>query len=209
MSEAYKSPEPQVSRELRAQGKRTRQRLLSAATDVFAERGYHSARVDDIVRAARTSHGTFYLYFANKQEVLLALAVECAQELQLLVDELAVVADGGAQADSVGEWLQRFIAVYGEFGPIIRAWMENQVADRETNLLGVEVFTAIASGLAKCIRATGGDASPVAVGALMAMLERYSYFVASGRVSAPTPEESAAFIRTVYRGFFDITAIPA
>ncbi len=49
-------------------------RLLDAGMRVFAERGYHAARVDDIVRAARTSHGTFYLYFANKEDLLCTLA---------------------------------------------------------------------------------------------------------------------------------------
>jgi AcrR family transcriptional regulator len=37
------------------------QRLLDAGVEVFAARGYHAARVDDIVKVAETSHGTFYL----------------------------------------------------------------------------------------------------------------------------------------------------
>ncbi len=47
-------------------------RLLDAGMHVFAERGYHAARVDDIVRAARTSHGTVSLYFANKEALCTA-----------------------------------------------------------------------------------------------------------------------------------------
>ena len=53
---------------------------------MFARRGYHAARVDDVVRAARTSHGTFYLYFANKEDLLRALAVDCAHRLTDLAD---------------------------------------------------------------------------------------------------------------------------
>ena len=63
-------------------------KLSDAGLRVFAERGYHAARVDDIVRAARTSHGTFYLYFANKEDLLRALAVECADSLFELADSL-------------------------------------------------------------------------------------------------------------------------
>lgn len=175
--------------------------------DVFAERGYHAARVDDIVRAARTSHGTFYLYFANKEELLRSLALECAEEIQGLAGQLVAIADGGATEPDVAQWLTTFVQVYGEYGPVIRAWMENQVADREVNALGVQAFTAIASGLARCIRAAGGDDSAVAIGALMAMLERYSYYVASGRVATPTPTALDTFTRTAYRGFFGPVAV--
>ena len=67
------------------------QRLLDAGLRVFAERGYHAARVDDIVRAPRTSHGTFYLYFANKEDLLRALAVDCAHELTDMADTIGPI----------------------------------------------------------------------------------------------------------------------
>src|SRR5215831_10830956 len=57
---------PAQDRELRAQGRQTVRRLLEAGLAEFDERGFQAVRVDDIVRRARTSHGTFYLYFSNK-----------------------------------------------------------------------------------------------------------------------------------------------
>lgn len=51
----------------------TRQRILEAAEEVFAEKGYHGAVVDDIVRAADMSKGGFYFHFPNKQGIFLAL----------------------------------------------------------------------------------------------------------------------------------------
>ena len=66
-------------------------KLFDAGMRVFAERGYHAARVDDIVRAARTSHGTFYLYFANKEDLLRALAVDCAEDLAKLADHIGPI----------------------------------------------------------------------------------------------------------------------
>ncbi|MDI3299149.1 MAG: TetR/AcrR family transcriptional regulator [Bacillota bacterium] len=50
-----------------------RERLLQAAETVLAERGYHGARVDDVVRRARASKGAFYHYFSSKEELLLEL----------------------------------------------------------------------------------------------------------------------------------------
>ena len=47
-----------------------RQVLLRAARDVFATKGYHDAKVDDIVALAKVAKGTFYLYFRDKRSVL-------------------------------------------------------------------------------------------------------------------------------------------
>jgi AcrR family transcriptional regulator len=57
---------PNEERELKSQGKKTMGNLLDAGISVLTEKGYHAARVDDIVKAAAVSHGTFYLYFSNK-----------------------------------------------------------------------------------------------------------------------------------------------
>ena len=54
----------------------------------FDSRGYHATRVNDVVEIAKTSHGTFYLYFANKEDVLRALVNEAATEVQSLYDAL-------------------------------------------------------------------------------------------------------------------------
>src|SRR5260370_30325994 len=64
---------PAQERKLRSQGKETLRRLLDAGMVTFEKRGYHAARVDDIVKVAKTSHGTFYLYFANKEDLFWAL----------------------------------------------------------------------------------------------------------------------------------------
>src|SRR6202043_1312194 len=138
---------PAQGRELRAQGRRTLRRLLDAGLRVFARRGYHAARVDDIVRAARTSHGTFYLYFANKEELLRALAIQCAQEMGALAGRLGEVTDDAAGAAELRRFLETFFSTYARFGPVLRAWMEGNVEDRETSQLGVVAFTDIATAL--------------------------------------------------------------
>jgi len=50
----------------------TRERLLRAAADVFAERGYDGTRVADIAAAAGVSNGALYAHFGSKAELLLA-----------------------------------------------------------------------------------------------------------------------------------------
>ena len=46
-----------------------RQKILAHARDVFARRGYHDAKIEDIVLAAGIARGTFYLYFKDKRAV--------------------------------------------------------------------------------------------------------------------------------------------
>jgi AcrR family transcriptional regulator len=48
----------------------TRERLLRAAADVFAQRGYDGTRVTDIAAAAGVSNGAIYAHFASKAELL-------------------------------------------------------------------------------------------------------------------------------------------
>src|SRR4030081_2025961 len=49
------------------------QRILDAATRVFAAKGYHGTLVDEIALEAHTSKGGVYFHFPNKQAIFLAL----------------------------------------------------------------------------------------------------------------------------------------
>jgi TetR/AcrR family transcriptional regulator, fatty acid metabolism regulator protein len=51
----------------------TRTRILEAAVQVFAQKGYHETRVDDIVAESKTSKGSVYFYFPSKQDIFLGL----------------------------------------------------------------------------------------------------------------------------------------
>jgi len=59
----------------------TRDKILRAALAVFAQKGYHRAIVDDIVRASRTSKGAVYHHFPNKEALFLALVDEFSARL--------------------------------------------------------------------------------------------------------------------------------
>ncbi|MEV5894250.1 TetR/AcrR family transcriptional regulator [Nonomuraea fuscirosea] len=50
----------------------TRERLLRAAADAFAEHGYDGTRVADIAAAAGVSNGALYAHFGSKAELLVA-----------------------------------------------------------------------------------------------------------------------------------------
>src|SRR3982750_2747440 len=100
---------PAQERELRAQGKKTMRKLLDAAMVVFEKRGYHAARVDDIVKVARTSHGTFYLYFSNKEDLFRALLGDVAEEVATLAETPGPVGPGPEGYDELRAWLGQFL----------------------------------------------------------------------------------------------------
>ena len=57
-------------------GKDRSQAILDATLAVFAEAGYHKARIEDIAERAGVAKGTIYLYFPSKKELFYALIEE-------------------------------------------------------------------------------------------------------------------------------------
>lgn len=57
------------------------QRITEAAIAVFAEKGFHTARISDIAERAGVADGTIYLYFRNKEDLLLSIFEEKMDEL--------------------------------------------------------------------------------------------------------------------------------
>lgn len=62
-----------------------RRQLLTAATAVFARRGYRAAGISDIVSEAGVARGTFYLYFESKAQVFLAIADDFYDRLEMAI----------------------------------------------------------------------------------------------------------------------------
>lgn len=76
---------------------RRNDRLLEAASTLFGQVGYESARIDAIAEAAEVSVGTFYNYFENKADLLLAIVTMEVEEV--LHQGAAVVAAPPARAE--------------------------------------------------------------------------------------------------------------
>src|ERR1700742_2233405 len=67
-------PAPDTTRTLTAKGRQTRAAIEQAARKLFAERGFHGTTLADITSAAGKSSAVFYRYFADKEDLLAALA---------------------------------------------------------------------------------------------------------------------------------------
>ena len=153
MSEAAESSEAVVDRLPGRRGQLTRRRLLDATTVLLETLPYRDVKVVDIAREAGTSPATFYQYFSDVEEAVLAIADEMASVVGPLLASLVsssswTDADGWAAALRVADG---FIAVWDAHRSVLRlidlATDEGDARFRtvRTRLLGApaEAFVAV------------------------------------------------------------------
>jgi AcrR family transcriptional regulator len=163
---------------LRSQGRKTMRKLLDAAMVAFDRRGYHATRVNDVVEIAKTSHGTFYLYFSNKEDLLRALVGEAAAEAQHLYDALTDDLGGESSWEDLRTWIGQYSALWTHYAPLLRSWTDLAAIDPELGVQVREVVTALSTALSDRIAAACRDSeidAEVAGMAVLAMLDRFHY----------------------------------
>jgi AcrR family transcriptional regulator len=69
-------------------GERRMQRLLDAAEQIFAERGYKAATTNEIAARAQTSIGTLYRFFPNKEAIVQHLVERYIQEAHAVYEKM-------------------------------------------------------------------------------------------------------------------------
>jgi AcrR family transcriptional regulator len=195
---------PASGRELRARGQRTVRKLLDAGIEVFGTKGYFPARVDDIVKVAKTSHGTFYLYFANKEDLFRALVLDVSEEIGELVDSLGPLtpdADGFAM---LRDWLGRFADLHRHYGPVIKAWTEAEIDTSEFGRMGASVLGDFVIKLGQRIaKSPAVVADPqLAALALVAMIERSNYYAISGQIGNGKADVSDTLAEIAFAALF-------
>ena len=112
----------------------SRRKLLDAARTLFAEKGYHATRSQDISKAAGVGHGTFYLYFKDKRECFLAFVDEARAALQADIDAaITGMPYGEERTFTVLKAIVNFSRKDENLGVIRAAMMDSDVIDpRET-----------------------------------------------------------------------------
>ncbi len=194
---------PAQERELGAQGRQTVRRLLEAGLAEFDERGFQAVRVDDVVRRAKTSHGTFYLYFANKEDLFKTLLRDALHDMEIITGEFPVVTRNAAGRAALRGWILRFCDTYAAHATVIRILSQAELVGEEVWGDGLQLLfrlaEAITQGMTASNRAAGGAAGDgsghgelpehaelTAVACLM-MLERVNYLL-SVEVRLPREE---------------------
>lgn len=153
-------------------GERTRQRLLDAGAALLPGRGYHDTRVDDIVAAAGVSHGTFYRYFTNKDDLFRVLAEAASTRLSALLDRLCL----DAPEAELRTWLQDWFTAYEADGGVISTWQEMRTSP-ELDAFSRQVALSVFARLVRALAPRGFGDPAVDATTLLALIERVPYSV--------------------------------
>lgn len=98
---------------------RTRRRLIEAAFEVVAERGFHAASVDLIAQRADLSTGALYANFANKDALLLAAFEEHVRWFERSLETAAASPDVRA---GIGDWIRGLRGEPEQFLVFVEFW---------------------------------------------------------------------------------------
>ncbi len=85
------------------------QKIILAATKVFAEKGFYNAKVADVAKEAQVADGTIYLYFKNKDDLLISIFEESMDRFTALVRKNLETTSHAV------EKLRRFISLHLEW----------------------------------------------------------------------------------------------
>jgi AcrR family transcriptional regulator len=84
----------------------TKERILEAAAQIFSEKGFHAASMQDIARSVNLQKASLYHHVSSKQEILLELL---DRALDILIEQIGAVT---SQASSPEEKLHQAMQVY-------------------------------------------------------------------------------------------------
>ena len=197
---------PAQDRELRAQGRDTVRRLLEAGMVEFEERGFHGVRVDDVVHRAGISHGTFYLYFSNKEDLFKALLKDALHDMEIVAGDFPVVTSDATGLTVLRHWVRKFFRAYAAHATVIRILSSADLVPDEVFSEGLQLFFAIAEAMTTGMTAAAAAAGKhqetpelTAVACLM-MLERVNYLI-STEVQLPVAEMSDKIADIMFAAF--------
>jgi len=197
--------EPARDRELRAQGRETVRRLLEAGVVEFEERGFNGVRVDDVVRRAGISHGTFYLYFSNKEDLFKALLRDALHDMETVAGDFPVVTEDETGLVVLRQWVRKFFAAYAAHSTVLRT-LSSANAPGEIFGDGLRLFfsitEAMTTGMTAAAEAAGRhqEHAELTAFACLMMLERVN-FVITTEVLLPVDEMADRIADIMFAAF--------
>jgi AcrR family transcriptional regulator len=202
------SPDPELvaidGRRLGLRARQTRRRLLDATGELLSSAGILDLKVVDVARRVGTSPATFYQYFQNVEEAVLALSEEVGDELHHLAGILEQPWSANGSLKLARQLVDGFIAYWDQYRPVLRARnLAAQEGDQRFRAVRIRTLSTITDRLADRIAESqaAGSLPPeitpyAAASALVAMMERMGDFHLE---LEPRGVSRAAMVETVAR----------
>lgn len=145
------------SRPKTKRGQARRAQILLAAEKVIGERGFSTASIADITRAADTALGTFYIYFSSKEDVFHELVLEMGRATRAMVAGSIARAPERLSAERAG--LEAFLNFVTERPALYRIVEEARFVDPDAYR---DYFTGFADAYSTGLREAEarGEVSP-------------------------------------------------
>lgn len=117
----------------RKKSEETRLRIIEAGRETFMRKGYHDTRVSEIIARTGLGHGTFWLYFRDKEELLRVLVEEMLAQFvdESLVDQLAPDHLDSRSLSDIEEIISRIVQVFENNQPLHQAVLEAAMQSEE------------------------------------------------------------------------------
>ena len=188
---------PAQQREHLARGRETIRKLLDAGMEVFGHDGYRGASIGDIVQRAGISRATFYLYFSNKDDLFRALVLDAVEEMTGLAESLGPVTLTDEGFVELRRWLERYLDLCAQLGPVFHAWTEAFATKAAFGDLGSQTLESFTATLERRLAAMGTPTPHLTAFALLGMLDRFSLYVRYQRVGVGREEMLDGLTRVV------------
>ena len=114
----------------------TQEQLLAAAREVFVDKGYQATTVGAITAAANTAHGTFYLYFRNKEDAFNKVMEDVTGRLY---DEAGSRWVRGDPHAAIEVSIRGYLAVFLEYRGLWRCLLEGTFASPTVEKMWLDI----------------------------------------------------------------------
>lgn len=133
------------------------QQILDTAAQLFARQHYHEVRMEDIASSAGVAKGTLYRYFADKEDLYLALTVHGMQ--RLFEESQDTVVGPGQPEEKLRAFITGLVGFYERYPYFLELWARVETSRSVASMSALQTIRAqffrLLTGLITEINAAG------------------------------------------------------
>jgi AcrR family transcriptional regulator len=180
-------------------------RLLDAAVAEFAAYGWHGTRMARIAKRAGTAHGTVYAYFADKDDLLLALYQEFSADFRATFAAMPPLEPGPEGFAVLREWMAEVCSSFQRNAAVAHAVAEEDSGAGRAAMRDQRRLRSVLSDRLRATGATGFDPMIAAL-SIYALIEGANQSVHRGELLVSEEELVNGLAEFIHRSVFGARA---